>query len=364
MAGNKGEWSEAYVFLKLLGDGKLYAADQNLNKITDLFYPIIKIIRSEIGSKRDYLTNGEITIIDGYTKEILLKVSKIEFIKKANELFQELKKAKGRSFEVPSLEQFLKSIYYAKDKSEHSKKTDIRIVVHDLHTGLKPTLGFSIKSMIGKEATLFNGGDGTNFIYKFTDVKHTEEEIKSINAIKPTGKESKITLRINSLLNRGAKINFVGVQSENLKWNLELIDTKLPEILAHLLLYKYAYGIKSSFNELLKVLLEKNPLNFNLSNSHPFYEYKLKNFLADAALGMTPEKIWKGIYDATGGIIIVKENGEVVCYHIYNRNDFQDYLLNNTKLNQTSTTRYKWGDLYLQKDNPYIKLNLCVRFND
>jgi len=32
ITGNKGEWSEAYVFLKLLGDGKLYAADQNLKK--------------------------------------------------------------------------------------------------------------------------------------------------------------------------------------------------------------------------------------------------------------------------------------------------------------------------------------------
>ena len=33
---NKGEWSELYVFLKLLGDGVLYAADANLNKIEDL----------------------------------------------------------------------------------------------------------------------------------------------------------------------------------------------------------------------------------------------------------------------------------------------------------------------------------------
>ena len=30
---NKGEWSELYVFLKLLGSGILYAADADLNKI-------------------------------------------------------------------------------------------------------------------------------------------------------------------------------------------------------------------------------------------------------------------------------------------------------------------------------------------
>ena len=29
---NKGEWSELYVFLKLLGEGVLYAADADLKK--------------------------------------------------------------------------------------------------------------------------------------------------------------------------------------------------------------------------------------------------------------------------------------------------------------------------------------------
>ena len=44
---NKGEWSELYVFLKLLGNGILYAADANLNKIEDLYYPLIEILRKE-----------------------------------------------------------------------------------------------------------------------------------------------------------------------------------------------------------------------------------------------------------------------------------------------------------------------------
>ena len=42
--GNKGEWSEIYVFLRLLEIGKLYAADENLMKMDDVFYNIIHII--------------------------------------------------------------------------------------------------------------------------------------------------------------------------------------------------------------------------------------------------------------------------------------------------------------------------------
>lgn len=44
---NKGEWSEFYTLLKLLSDGKLYAADHNLNKISEIFYPILKVITSK-----------------------------------------------------------------------------------------------------------------------------------------------------------------------------------------------------------------------------------------------------------------------------------------------------------------------------
>ncbi len=45
LKGNKGEWSEIYTLFKLLSEGNLHSGDVKLNKITDLIYPIIKIIR-------------------------------------------------------------------------------------------------------------------------------------------------------------------------------------------------------------------------------------------------------------------------------------------------------------------------------
>ena len=44
---NKGEWSEVYALFKLLSEGKLHAGDKHLNKIPNLFYPIISILRQE-----------------------------------------------------------------------------------------------------------------------------------------------------------------------------------------------------------------------------------------------------------------------------------------------------------------------------
>ena len=38
LTANKGEWSEVYTLFKLLSEGKLYAADADLNKTLDLVY--------------------------------------------------------------------------------------------------------------------------------------------------------------------------------------------------------------------------------------------------------------------------------------------------------------------------------------
>ena len=56
ITGNKGEWSEIYALFKLLGDQKLIAGDADLNKVENLFYHIIKIIRTETGG--NYLTSS------------------------------------------------------------------------------------------------------------------------------------------------------------------------------------------------------------------------------------------------------------------------------------------------------------------
>ena len=199
-------------------------------------------------------------------------------------------------------------------------------------------------------------------------------------AISKETNKSKISIRLAELEQMGFDIKFEKIQSENLQLNMKLIDSQLPEILSYMVYYKYKTGV-SVLTNLLTELKIKNPLSFDISKGHPFYEYKIKNFLTENALGMTPETVWTGLYDATGGIIIVKENGDIVCYHIYNKSEFQNYLLNNTKLEQASTSEnennpgnalpnntiprpkpYHFGWVYKEEEELYIKLNLQIRF--
>ena len=48
---NKGEWSEPYVAIRVLGEGKLYLADENGNKNNFEWMDIIELIRHETATR-------------------------------------------------------------------------------------------------------------------------------------------------------------------------------------------------------------------------------------------------------------------------------------------------------------------------
>lgn len=355
--GNKGEWSELYTFIKLLADGKLFAADSELNKLK-IYYPLIKIIREESDNKlREFINNEVIKIVDGETGSLIEEIKVEEFIKNTKIVVNKIKKEKG-TFNIPEIEEFLNKLHIKQLKSKSIDKRDITLVVHDLYTGMKPKLGFSIKSQLGNPSTLFNSNrDSTNFIYKITG-GITDEEIDKINSIET---RSKIRKRIDELYNLGYRIEYFDTADSMFKTNLQLIDSSLPRILAEVVKY-YFLGVNNSLDMLEETLNDKNPCGFNLEHSHNFYEYKLKNFLMDTALGMTASTLWTGEYDATGGYIIVREDGELVCYHLYNMNEFKDYLFYNTKLESPSSSRHGYGSLYKDNGSVLLKLNLQIRF--
>ena len=49
-------------------------------------------------------------------------------------------------------------------------------------------------------------------------------------------------------------------------------------------------------------------------------------------------------------------------YATINRNEFENYLLNNTKFETGSTSRHGFGSIYKDNGKYYLKLNLQVRF--
>lgn len=351
---NKGEWSELYAFFKLLGDKILYKGDENLNRLKDIYYPIIKIIRENKYYNID--SESEIIFITENGNEIN-KISVGEFKKNANILLNKIRTNSG-AFAISEIEDFMNLSLCSSIKAPSTDKTDIKIIIHDIQTGISPTLGFSIKSNLGAKSTLVNTSKATEFIYDINDYHFSKDEIVEINSIST---RSKIKDRINKIFEKGGKLHFSHMTSPTFSNNLIIIDSLLPYIMSEMILMYFCNSI-SDLNQISKKLQEINPIGYDTSLSHKFYEYKIKHFLTDVALGLLPSKRWNGNYDANGGFLIVKEDGEVLCYHIYDKYYFEEYLINNTRFDTPSSSRHEYGTIEELEGKQFFKLNFQIRF--
>lgn len=352
MSGNKGEWSELYAFMKLLSQGRVYAANEKVEKIDDVYYPILKIMREETkGQTIDYVISDKEINLEVQSK-IIMTVSRRELDDTANKLLREIAEHSG-SFELEEIAEFANGIKVTKIKAPSTDTTDISMQIEDIHTNFIRNVGFSIKSEVGNAPTLMNAGQTTNFIYKVSGI--TTEQAEEINSIET---RTKIKDRISKIYEFGGNIEYAGMNHDGFKRNLIMVDSSMPQIIGNMLLYFYKEDIKDC-DKLVELLGERDPLGYG---DAMMYTYKFKKFLCSCALGMKPAKEWDGLDEANGGYIIVKADGEILAYHIYNRNFFEQYLLDNTILERASTTRHEYMKLYEENGEMYIKMNLQVRF--
>ena len=181
---NKGEWSEIYTFSYILSSGVLYAADKDLNKVEEVYFPIIRIIREEVaGQPIDYKPGDVIRIYKG--DDLLKEVDKSEFEKITQTLLDAIPLG-SRAFEITEAEEFFESVYCSK------------------HTGISHVCGFSIKSYLGANPTLINPGSNTNFTFSINNCSDAiMDEVNGINTRK------KLIDKMNCLLEHGCKFDLV-----------------------------------------------------------------------------------------------------------------------------------------------------------
>ena len=328
------------------------------NKIQDLFYPIIMILRQEKNGDYNYRLQDQNVVIQTPNGDELLRVPADVFLVEAENLLNAINENDG-AFGVPQIEVFINSIYCHSLKAKSSDKTDIRIILHDRRTKINSEMGFSIKSQLGGDSTLLNASKATNFNFKIVGVDLSDNEITEINAINP--KRNKVIERVNAIKGKGATLVFDKVDNSVFRNNLVMLDGDLPTIIANLLLEQLNTGV-STLKDLADRITETNPLKYDVEQSSPFYAYKIKHLLTSTALGMMPATAWSGRFDANGGYLVVKNDGEILCYHFYDRNRFEDYLFSNAYLERSSTTKHKYATIVKEADGTLsFKLNFQVR---
>lgn len=380
LTGNKGEWSELYTLIRLLADGQLWQSDINLNKDLHNVYEIIKVYKDEKDYKLQFDRNDDITLYKinrSNEKIILSKLTTKQLSDLADQLLEGIYTGKGKSFKIIEVGNILENqLAISKLKASADSKADIKLRIYDHRLAKETDLGFSIKSLLGKDSTLFNTGAGNNFIYQIKG--NMPISLKEFNEVTYNpSKGSRLTYRLEKLAEYSCKVEYIDIQSRQLWKNLKMVDGDLPQIMAYALYFRYLFS-EPSVAKVADILEIKDPLNFynGENSSQKLYENKIKRFLSEVAMGMTSETPWLGEYDSFGGVIIVKKDGDIVCFHIYDFNLFRNYLINNTRFEQPSTgeeddnpgnprktgKKYYFGWLYEENEELKIKLNLQIRF--
>ena len=353
--GNIGEWSELYVLLKLLAEGRLYAADSDLKKLPDVYSPLLRIFRHE-AEKLDleYKFSEKKHIVELYINGDKIKTIKSEWITESAESIYTgmMSGSEKGAFTIEGSDEVLRGLNIEKIKAPSTDKKDITVQIHDVQTGRDNIVGFSIKSDLGGSPSLFNASGHTNFVYEITGINDADmEEINNISS------RTKIIDRLTTIQEKG-NISYIRMDSDIFHHNLMFIDSMMDDILAIVVLTHYTKNI-ADVSDIVTEIENDDPMGYE---NPGIYRYKMKKFLCAIALGMVPGRSWDGRDEASGGYIIVKRDGDVVAYHLYNRDSFETYLLNNTRLDRPSMSRYKYAEIYKEDGRYFIKLNLQIRF--
>lgn len=354
MAMNKGEWSELYTILYLLSSPNMEIVDENFEKLTDQLYTVKNLTVKERENIIKYVLENNLEVEILFNNKLFTKVQNDEIENSKNIIFEGIKNAEGGSgaFEITGSDDILAKL--TKDgllKASSYTKSDLTAIVLDNRLNDEKELKYSIKSSLGRPATILNASIQTNFLYEVEGIKSSDiEEINSIDT------PSKLLDRISLINSKGGKIQFVKMCNDTFEYNLKLIDSNMPKYLGNALLQSYEKN-KKNLKELFLESAEFEDSEFALK--------KLGDFLEAISFGLFPTIKWNGINDVNGGLIIVKKDGKVVIMDlIYYRQEVRKYLINKTKFDSPSSSRYNMLELFEKDGKIYFTLNLQIRYSE
>lgn len=353
---NKGEWSELLVFVKLLLEQKIFLSDSKLNAQNN-YFDISKVSTNNL--PYDFLIIDKSTI---QSKNKITKETKninITTLLTTN-ILSELKNNISNglaTFEMPSFEIVQTELGFTVVKGgTSSQKSDILLDISNNQIN-KKNEGFGIKSYLGSKPTLLNASGNTNFLFKVHDFDKTK--LDEVNAIDT---KHKLKDRLQFIYGFGGSLQYDGAEKETMTYNLKMADSYMPQIVGHILLAFYKDRI-SSISTIVDHIHKEGKLQQEINYSDiDFLKSKVKNLLFDILLGFFAGSKWNGDYESNGAIVL-KNTGDLVAFHITDMATLKDFLYNHIKLDTPSTTRHRFGKLYLEKNNSlYFKLNLQLRF--
>ena len=349
--GNKGDWAELYVMLRLLSEGRIAEGDEFLRPIPDAYIDILSVLRKEAETIMKYSYNQDMVIVFSGEDEVA-KVPTCKVKVKADELLKCIPKI-SRAEHVSEMDDIMQEMHIhsvkaasVSDKNDplYGGKNDIVVTARD-RSGAVNNRGFSIKSTFkNSPPTLFNFGKGSSIVYKVENCN--DEEMYKINAmvtdirkkkygeIKSGDLASKIKYikdsQTLSLTPMGSKLTKEAINGVPIfQINLLYRSNDTINVIEELLLQRWGYysdDTVSDLSHLIDEIEKRNPLNYPAQS---IYRCRIGDFLYDSFGGMTSSQLWDGVRRVNGGYIEVKNDGSILFYPARSDHQFISYLIRN-----------------------------------
>ena len=216
------------------------------------------------------------------------------------------------------------------------------------------SIGCLAEQGFGKTTVFLESGEATDFIYEVMGPMNSGIA-DAFNALSLS-----FTDRFALLTKHNCRLRYMGMHNVTFHDNLVLIDSYLPEMVGYALLLYYSDGL-NNVADIVERMTVDNPLGYDLKNGHPFYSYKFKKFLTACALGMTPYNVWNGATDMQGLRRGVTEKDAVLRNYVFDRNEFEEFLLNSAQFETACNSQHGFGSIYQEAGKNCLKLRLQVR---
>lgn len=407
---NKGEWAELYVFLCLLGTGVLHAADSGLNRKADSFLDVAKIVRRapDGDGALEYIVHPDSRTIEVRRESAVAADARREragldgtgsqdacscgnfdreertlssaFVSMeacehvARVLFARLAShEKGaKTMHAPAeVCDFAEGIGVANPKAQSvanrrdafGGKADIVIETRDGRNGLTNRMGFSVKSQFASPATLFNASPSAPLLYW---VAHCDDaSMDEFNALRDArGNRGWFACCQPFFAAHGLRVSFARARNAgSFERNLLFVREGMLEIIAACVRERFIRGAASAdVADVTALVAEQNPMRYPPAIAAAIYEKAMKDFLYAAFSGMSATKPWDGMEQVNGGYIVVKPDGDVLCYHANDREEFREYLFRNTAFEYVSAKKYGWSFIEKSDGEYLLPVNFSIRF--
>lgn len=363
---NKGEHSELLALLRVLHQGRIQVAD-SLGNPRESWLNVKSAVLPGAQNIAYVLSGDDVEVRDVFLgKSNSIVRSRLSDL--ADQLYMEVCGSEGASFDCQASNEAVRLLGIGSRKAAAGHKSDLILRVSSpVYEGETLELGFSIKSEIGGMPTLLNAG-ATQFQYRISEPEGVSAMAVQEGIPRSRGKDFPGPMKLlPALKDRGFRVQFEKVVDSTFEQNLKMIDTAFPVMLAAVLVHAYAEE-ETNFERLLgsESLTAQLASQLGLSRSAvgKVLRHKIKDLLRQSALGMNPGTEWDGEVQAHGGWIVVKETGEVVCFHIVNDDDFREYLIRSCKVETPSMSRHQAGYAYADENGgePRLRLSLQIRF--